>query len=530
MNASNDAQYSSDIESAVKELVWRIIQKGLALKAKDVIKVPTQSEQPILFEGSFRDILPVSHLIPVGSFYEGTRVGNPFEYDFMFVIDVDVEVVDGCGPGYVNVKYPTNRNWRDLPSDHLLWSQIYEAEKYPSLDSIFSILFHTLTEDDTVMSEEEKTIHTSSGVLKALRSGYSFHIAAMWVNKDKEENVVSVDLRPAFRCPQEEIDKQELKGCFPPNLMHFVKEHGIFVIPKHCTTPRCSRCFLMSYATCEMELIKNMDDHHRKCYIILKSMISPKDMYEDSLTEVETYHVKTCLLFHLYELYPLKCEKVSTGDCILHILHMVIESFRDMKLSTFFRRELSVFESSSYASYKIDFIFHRSSELAHILHDNSDEEDTIIPSLMYLASVRMTQDILLMIRDILLYIKTGNVGSTNYTDFVEAIDNLHFALGYHFTGTDGKSVERNKWLPSLKPLACDLHVPIVSILKSTLLKNLMTSDISVGAKFPVQMIKVEYPKPKSCEGKLKDYISILESRWFSVAGNESCQMYYHKNY
>lgn len=78
----------SDVESAVLEALSAILIKGQSLKVEAVsggTTIFSSGEDPTITYG---DLFSVEKILPVGSFYEGTKLVLPNEFDFNVKINV----------------------------------------------------------------------------------------------------------------------------------------------------------------------------------------------------------------------------------------------------------------------------------------------------------------------------------------------------------------------------------------------------------------------------------------------------------
>lgn len=322
-----------DVESAVREAVSTILEKGRALKVdhgRSIYNLAGISKD----EGetyTYGELFKIEEILPVGSFYEGTKICAPKEFDFNIKLNVgEISINQGCRPGRVQVTFESScHKWLE------------------NLGGLFSGMMEAALE---TMVDDEKEIKRDSGILHLVsvvsKRGPSV-LKLSWCGVSSTFEI-SVDIMPSVRCTDnfiEEIGKDEH---FPLEFLQLVKQHRCYLVPKPCS-PKCNKCFHVSFAQAERRLIQSLDEAHRRCYRLLKWLL-----VEDIL---DTYKVKMAMLDHVYN---LKCESRGCVDkCVVAVLESLLSSFNDLSLPTFFLRSSCVITKDGegkarYLDYLVD--------------------------------------------------------------------------------------------------------------------------------------------------------------------------------
>lgn len=322
-----------DIESAVREAVSAILEKGTALKVdhgrgKYNFAGISKDEGETYMYG---ELFKVEESLPIGSFYEGTKICAPTEFDFNIKLNVgEISINQGCRPGRVQVTFESSRH---------KWLE--------NLGGLFSGMMKAALE---TMIADEREIKRDSGILHLVSviSGSSPPVLVLsWCGVSSTFQI-SVDIMPSVRCTDNFIEELGNDEHFPLEFLQLVKEHGCYLVPKPCS-PKCDKCFHVSFAQAERCLILLLSEAHRRCYRLLKWLLV-KDI-------LDTYKVKMALLDHVYN---LKCESRGCVDkCVIAVLQSLLSSFNDLRLPTFFLRSSCVITkdgegTARYLDYLVD--------------------------------------------------------------------------------------------------------------------------------------------------------------------------------
>lgn len=322
-----------DIESAVREAVSAILEKGTALKVdhrrgKYNFAGISKDEGETYMYG---ELFKVEESLPVGSFYEGTKICAPTEFDFNIKLNVgEISINQGCRPGRVQVTFESSRH---------KWLE--------NLGGLFSGMMEAALE---TMIADEREIKRDSGILNlvSVNSGSCPPLLKLsWCGVSSTFEI-SVDIMPSVRCTDNFIEELGNDEHFPLEFLQLVKEHGCYLVPKPCS-PKCDKCFHVSFAQAERCLILLLSEAHRRCYRLLKWLLVKHIL--------DTYKVKMAMLDHVYN---LKCESRGCVDkCVIAVLESLLSSFNGLRMPTFFLRSSCVITkdgegNARYLDYLVD--------------------------------------------------------------------------------------------------------------------------------------------------------------------------------
>lgn len=518
------SQIVSDVESSVKELLWRIIHKGHKLKVKDIFK----NSDLVKTESTFQDLFPISEFIPVGSYYENTKVGDPFEFDFMLLIDIDdLQIEQGCGPGLVKVKRQQSSDWLDFSKDGFLQVGDMDSE-YLSLKKTFHGFIEKLTATESeYLSESQKMIENPSGRLKCLQSG-ALHFAFLWSRQDDEDHVISVDTMPAFKCPDDFIQDSARKNSFDEEFLDLVREQRCYFIPKPCINSECTSCFHVTYATSENALMRQIDKIHKMCYIVLKYLVALKSDYEDNLTDISSYKLKTCLLDHVYGSKE-RCCSPDLENCSLDICRRLIVCYDTMNMPKFFQKDSSLFLKADYEISVLDIFVANGDMLRELIHKNQTERETISEAMNVLAWFYMTRNVLILTWELLLNMRNQPLDTFDFYQLYEPFEDISHCLDYHLATCEAAHVKHTPWINKLSEMHLEFHLPIMTLMSKNI-PDAITEKMKLEGR-PLRKLRIPVYESDIFEGgnfldKLRSdaetskerhkYIVYLASGWFSV--------------
>lgn len=257
-----DRVATSDIEAGIRTIIKDIL---------DAIKetVPT-------FE--------MSDVIPTGSFYEGTKIGAPDEFDFMIVLKQltgpdKLNLHRGCSDWYPQIelkqgmvfsrKYMVNtfindeqRHKNYLGSSRFLvlyfWREVREMLKRKT----FSIDTARGTISSDSCQKKKLVFFYKHKVKKSLpkpKNEAEAKLAMVFVESLK----IGVDLMLAIEHPCLEFILQ-LPG-FPNSFKELLFEHKCHIVAKSCHKDHSCfpACWFISFSTMERELMNGMNEHHK---------------------------------------------------------------------------------------------------------------------------------------------------------------------------------------------------------------------------------------------------------------------------
>nr|XP_019923689.2 cyclic GMP-AMP synthase-like [Crassostrea gigas] len=325
-----------DIETGVRKMIEMILQH---LKIKSPV-----------FE--------VANVIPTGSFYEGTKIGAPDEFDFMLTLAKlsgadKISLQPGCSDWYPYIKLQPGV---EFPQKYKI-NNFYEEERKNKdfLGNPRFVATDFWKEIANINASVNENIPLTYGTMsfvpcngKKLELQY-IQNSTLPQNTDiqiKEEISlvgslkIGVDLMLAIDHPSlESILK--LPG-FPKNFKELLYKHGCHVIPKSCHTDHMAhtKCWFVTFSCMERELINNMNEHHKKCYKILKSLISSDITMSRKCMNLSSYTLKTAFLFHVYG--ENECVYSRTlSACICDVLHYLSSNLHHIQMPCFFARDMN---------------------------------------------------------------------------------------------------------------------------------------------------------------------------------------------
>lgn len=300
-----------DVESAVLEGLSTILNTGQTLKVESICEASTITASGEDRVVTYGDLFSVEKILPVGSFYEGTKLVLPNEFDFNIEINVgEMDIHQGCRPGRVQVTF--------------------EGGRHKSLGSLSELFSGMMNASLKSLTDADKEVTRETGTLRMLSvSGSSFQVPCLeleWKGANGEFPI-TVDIMPSIPCTGtffEEITKDDN---FPSVFRQLVKDRGCFLVPKTCSRD-CRKCFHVSFAQAELHLMQTLNEAHRKCYRVVKGLLCSHIL--------ESYKVKMAILDHVY---TSKCRsQTDIDECVLAVLESLLNNYDDLKMPTFFLR------------------------------------------------------------------------------------------------------------------------------------------------------------------------------------------------
>lgn len=227
-----------DVESAVLEGLSTILNTGQTLKVESICEASTITASGEDRVVTYGDLFSVEKILPVGSFYEGTKLVLPNEFDFNIEINVgEMDIHQGCRPGRVQVTF--------------------EGGPHKSLESLSELFSGMMNASLKSLTDADKEVTRETGTLRMLSvSGSSFQVPCLeleWKGTNGEFPI-TVDIMPSIPCTGtffEEITKDDN---FPSVFRQLVKDRGCFLVPKTCSRD-CGKCLHVSFAQAELHLM-----------------------------------------------------------------------------------------------------------------------------------------------------------------------------------------------------------------------------------------------------------------------------------
>ena len=340
-----DMEEVNDIKTAVMKLMEKITSKLGEVSAK----------------------FKVSRCELVGSMKEGTSIGDSDEFDVQLVLETlsmknGVRLVQVCEdrPGYAHIKIMDD----DIAE---LWSGTMENGELKSTrdrtgcqKNLYSIRDefhkHLLEAVYSVRRDPTHVVNKESGQLEIYSSSVDKHGPAFkgyfrWFDKARNKLYIDIDIVPVIEVSEantEATSNDALTQLLPcAKLSSCIK--GL--------------CFKLAFTPVEVELVSSLQEHHKKCYMILKYLYNGyKDQSKNRYIVYHSYALKTLVLRH-----AKSCERQlgeeTLAECVQDLIDTTIECLKAKKVphwwyndfelnipSIFFERQ-SVYEKLIYPLY-----------------------------------------------------------------------------------------------------------------------------------------------------------------------------------
>lgn len=509
----------SDIESSVRELVWTILSKAKSKKIHDLLKLDTHEQ----VSATFGDIFPISKLIPVGSFYEGTRIGNPFEFDFMMLIDInDLEIGKGCGPGLYKISRPKNKHWNEFLESTFLENGHNNYEKR-SVSTIFDNLYGLLSEG-SLLTETEKMIEKSTGTLKC-SLGIMLELTFQWIpNETKDiKTQISVDTMPAFQFPTKYI-KDEVSEVSSSIWSYFSRDEKCYLVTKPCDNKKCTTCFQVSFASFEKTLMKEMDEIHKKCYTILKHLIIVKSDTDDSLTEVSSYKLKNCLLHHVFmQGTCTMCTKKDIGKCTVDVIEKLIQCYEGKGVPKFFQKQSYLHFNPNFVNGNLDVIV-PDDNIIRTLFKNCNTK-TLRDVINTVAWLEFTKSHLVIFRELLIALRKQSIDSYIFSSNYKPFECIASTLKNHITDSSERALAHNLTGDYLK-IGQQMCIPMLYLLQKCIPDDLVFEGLQFNEP-PVPILELDMLDEKvmdfnsQTKKEKKSFFVYLTSGWFTIQNTDT---------
>ena len=295
-------------------------------------------------------------LVKSGSVYEGTKVCEPNEFDFMVKItpltDKPSILQSSCArdDGYVQLSleedqwkyfrdekgffspYLLSRHFKKLIMESICDVEtpeglsIYRAPQDESEGSLWLLYRGILCNN----GEEN-----AAGVTYSETHGPSTTLDIHWKGGTTYDNLkVNVDLTPAIDLPISSLPVQPITDVRPevqPKLQGILQKTGFHVVPAGFDEWR------ISFSKAEKEILATSPDGFKACYKVLKVLrddVSKNLGLRTSL--LPSYLFKTVLLSQLFTKDVHAWEKEFRSQMIIDVLELVLQAIKQEKLPNFF--------------------------------------------------------------------------------------------------------------------------------------------------------------------------------------------------
>ena len=295
-------------------------------------------------------------LVKSGSVYEGTKVCEPNEFDFMVKItpltDKPSILQSSCARdnGYVQLSLKEDQ-WKDLRDEKGFFSPYLLSRRFKKLimESISDVetpeglSIYRAPQDESegrlwllfsgilCKSGEEN----AAGVTYSETHGPSTTLDIHWTGGTTYDNLkVNVDLTPTIDLPISSLPVQPITDVRPevqPKIQGILQKTGFHVVPAGFDEWR------ISFSKAEKEILATSPDGFKACYKVLKVLrddVSKNLGLRTSL--LPSYLLKTVLLSQLFTKDVHAWEKEFRSQMIIDVLELVLQAIKQEKLPNFF--------------------------------------------------------------------------------------------------------------------------------------------------------------------------------------------------
>ena len=293
-----------DIQNAVEFLVCRLLYKVGELDSRFFIR----------------------HIVPNGSFYDGTKISLPDEFDFLAVVDKlsdnHLTISRECNhnPGYAHLSDgKLNSDWAPLSADGYLYS-IKQFGDAQSFRDQFRIAFHKSLREQISEGCKDK-IHYITGILQLSGYNVSLHgpeciVNATWHSRTNLTSFpVTIDVCPAIAADYASDILSEKDVLFSSAYQSVLQNVRFYLIPSDSRS--CPFCFKFVFTDSDRSLVTTLNEAHSKCFRTLKLLFKAACQENQSLQRVvNSFALKMAVLWHADQCLEAK----STKSCLLEIL------------------------------------------------------------------------------------------------------------------------------------------------------------------------------------------------------------------
>ncbi|XP_071163881.1 uncharacterized protein [Mytilus edulis] len=301
----------------------------------------------------------ISRILPSGSFYEGTKIGNLDEFDYMIVLQAlsgdDIELHDGCNPWYKRIEIKDenhcfNRYRCRVRYENTAYNYRYHlhTSKY-----IVSDFWHAVTK---FQKSTKLSVEIPQGILTH-DENESDKLLFTYIKRTGIPESTSQDKDRCLLVPIQRMDigvdlmmsiehpcLESVAKCdgFPSEYKELLMKHGCHIVIKSCHIQHFPEptCYFISFAALELELMKNLDEHHKKCYKILKCLLTGEMNFKGKCMNLSSYVLKTAFLFHVYGSKGCTYFSLDT-KCINEVLDYLSSCFYNIRMPCFFARDMN---------------------------------------------------------------------------------------------------------------------------------------------------------------------------------------------
>ena len=297
-----------------------------------------------------------STLVKSGSVYEGTKVCEPNEFDFMVKItpltDKPSILQSSCArdDGYVQLSLEEDQ-WKDFRDEKGFFSPYLLSRHFKKLimESISDVetpeglSIYRAPQDESegrlwllfrgILCDSGQ--ENASGVTYSETHGPSTTLDIHWKGGKTYDNLkVNVDLTPTIDLPISSLPVQPITDVRPevqPKIQGILQKTGFHVVPAGFDEWR------VSFSRAEKEILATSPDGFKACYKVLKVLRDDVSMNLGLRTSLlPSYLFKTVLLSQLFTKDVHAWEKEFRSQMIIDVLELVLQAIKQEKLPSFF--------------------------------------------------------------------------------------------------------------------------------------------------------------------------------------------------
>ena len=322
----------ADIESAVVQVCYRILEEVYEL------------------DNRFK----TSRVLKTGSFYDGTKIRKPNEFDLMAVNEelsrpglckAVRECPDAAGFAHVLIEDKSvSDRWKGLTysrGDGRLY--IVPYDQYGSVQLRFGEMV-TNAYECLCSRQRQRTISTSTGTLKMIQGGTNpvrpgcCIRLCWWPSSADAYNPLYIEVDLTFAVEVEvENDRESAR-----NSLYLLVPAWCYECQERCGHNNITLCWKRSFSLIEKQMFEEMGHQHihKRCNRVLKYL---KDMFylDTDPFQISSYVIKTLVLRH-EERYKEKQHK-CLENCVLRILHDLVHCCREKELQSLHNAKCNIF-------------------------------------------------------------------------------------------------------------------------------------------------------------------------------------------
>ena len=293
-----------------------------------------------------------SRVLKTGSFYEGTKISEPNEFDLMTVNEelsrpglckAVRECPDAAGFAHVVTEDQSVADrWKGITysrEDGRLY--IVPYHQFGSVQVRFGRMVRNAYER-LCSRQRQRTISTPTGTLKMIQGGTNPVRPGCWMcwwpSSADAYNPLYIEVDLTFAVEVEvENDRESAR-----NSLYLLVPAWCYECQERCGHNNITLCWKRSFSLIEKQMFEEMGHQHihKRCNRVLKYL---KDMFylDTDPFQISSYVIKTLVLRH-EERYKEKQHK-CLEKCVLRILHDLVHCCREKELQSLHNAKCNIF-------------------------------------------------------------------------------------------------------------------------------------------------------------------------------------------